>query len=68
VVIYVGLSIRRRLAKYVGGVVSILYKSGKTVTGTLKAYNPDEEYGEIAKGDERIFFNAAEIRHVDEIV
>jgi hypothetical protein len=68
VTIYVGISIRRRLAKYVGGVVSILYKSGKTVTGKLKEYNPDEEYGEIIKGDETIFFNAAEIRHIDAII
>jgi len=68
VTIYIGISIRRRLAKYVGGVVSILYKSGKTVTGTLKVYNEEEEFGEIVKGNDSIFFNPNEIRHVDIIV
>ncbi len=68
VLLYVGISIQRRLAKYVGSAVSLLYKSGKTVIGTLKEYNLEEEYGEIVKGDESIFFNAAEIRHVDAII
>lgn len=68
VLFYVGISIRRRLVKYAGSIVSLLYKSGKTVVGTLKEYNPEEEYGEITKGDESIFFNAAEIRHVDAII
>jgi hypothetical protein len=68
VIMYVGISIRRRLARYVGSDVSILFKNGKTTTGLLKDYQSDEEYGEVSVKNESIFFNVKEIRHVDAIV
>ena len=67
-IVYVGISIRRRLAKNVGKQVSVLFKSGKTVTGILKDYQKDEEYGELNSNNEKIYFNANEVRHVDTIV
>ena len=68
VITYVGTSIRRRLAKYTGQDVSVLYKNGKTIVGTLKDYNREEEYGEILVNTESVYFKANEIRYVDLLV
>jgi hypothetical protein len=67
-IVYVGISIRRRLVKNVGRQVSVLFKSGKTVIGNLRDYQKDEEYGEINSNGDKIYFKASEIRHVDTIV
>jgi hypothetical protein len=66
--IYVGISIGRRLVKNIGKQVSILYKSGKTLIGTLKEFNEEEEYGEIITKGESVYFNINELWHVDAIV
>ena len=68
VVMYVGVSIERRLAINIGKEVSLLFKNGKTVTGTLTNYQIKEHYGEISTENETVYFNANEIRHVDTIV
>jgi hypothetical protein len=66
--IFVAISIGRRLAKNVGKQVSILYKSGKTVIGTLKEFNEEGAYGEIDTKGESVYFRINEIWHVDVIV
>ncbi|MHA2234200.1 MAG: hypothetical protein ACXABH_02570 [Candidatus Thorarchaeota archaeon] len=67
-IMYVGISIERRLTVNVGNHISILFKNGKTVTGTLSNYQIQEQYGEIVVDGETIYFNADEIRHVDAIL
>ncbi|TFH04513.1 MAG: hypothetical protein E4H14_14570 [Candidatus Thorarchaeota archaeon] len=68
VIFYVGTSIRRRFVKYTGRDVSVLFKNGSTIIGTLKGYNREEEYGEILVKNESVYFNANEIRDVDLLV
>lgn len=67
-IMFVGISIERRLTMNVGKQVSLLFKSGNTVSGTLSNYQVHEQYGEIVADNETIYFNAAEIRHIDAII
>ncbi|MFW9794306.1 MAG: hypothetical protein ACFFEE_08390 [Candidatus Thorarchaeota archaeon] len=68
VILFVGISIERRLTANIGKQVCLLFKDGKTVTGTLSNYQVHEQYGEIATEKETIYFNANEIRHIDMVI
>ncbi len=68
VIMFVGISVERRLTVNVGNQVSLLFKNGKTANGTLTNYQIHGQYGEISTDDETIYFKASEIRHIDTIV
>jgi hypothetical protein len=68
VIMYVGVSVERRLIINVGKDVSLLFKNGKTVTGTLTKFHSTDHYGEISTERDTVYFNANEIRHIDAIV
>jgi len=68
VVLFVGISIERRLTMNAGKQISLLFKNGKTVIGTLTNYQVENQYGEIVTDKETIYFNTGEIRHIDAIV
>ena len=63
-VMHVGISIVRRLAKYAGNEVKILFKSGKIAIGYLDEYKEKEDYGLIRSKVEEIYFNAREIKDI----
>ena len=67
-IMFVGVSVERRLVVNVGNQISLLFKDGKTLTGTLTNYQAHEQYGEIETGDETVYFNSSEIRHIDTII
>ncbi|MFW9789446.1 MAG: hypothetical protein ACFFE2_16840 [Candidatus Thorarchaeota archaeon] len=67
-ILFVGVSVNRRLAASIGCQISLLFKSGKTLTGVLEEFMIEEEYGRIDVKGESIYFSANEIRHVDTIV
>ena len=63
-VLQVGISIARRLAKYVRNEVKILFKSGKIAIGYLEDYKEKEDYGLIRTKVEEIYFNAREVKDI----
>jgi hypothetical protein len=63
-ILQVGISIARRLTKYIGNEVKMYFKSGKVVTGNLEDYNENADYGLIRTKVEEIYFNAREIRDI----
>jgi hypothetical protein len=57
-----GVSIIRRLVKYVGNEIKILFKSGKVVTGILEEYKETEDLGLIRTRTDKIYFNSRELK------